>query len=394
MAYASEFDGSFLKSLSLDDSETFVHEEEDDLMEIDYFDDPTNIHDLTVPNVQEDKPQYLEVEESSGTVSILSPTLMGASLAVKKPKLLMPPPSPERAQQSHEFDYEFDTQQYQPRQLRQRNTSLFQTRDLGQFLSHQDPRAPPAAVPTASAFQPVNRPYTPNVFNSHNPFPFSMSHTPPSGMSYTFTMHNNVPNPHIETTDLLGKSSTIHEDHPDTQIVAASSESSLQQELQPILPPPWQSNITPIQRLPYIMWSYLQLLSNAVITGYLIYTGYTVVQSIHHDIQLQHEIHRSNMMIDIQTCRRAYNDNNCHPSTIVPVLEKQCQYWEKCMNQPIDGNISIIAAKIIGTIINNLIEPLGVKTFVYFLTTITVLYVTNFSFGYVRAKSYYGSIAQ
>jgi Predicted membrane protein len=461
MAFASEFDGSFLKSLTLDDQDTDEHGYEDDLMEIEFLDDSQEYQDLTKldivdPDTHEDQFHHeqppSEVSENSRMVSILSPTLLGATLAVKRPKLLMPPPSPEntpthntptqntpqhflQTHSSSDFDYEFDTQQYQPSQLRQRNTSLYETRDLNQFLSNLGGET--REMPMNSTFQPMDMSYNANAFHSynHNVFPFRMSHTPPNGMSYTFSMHNNNPPNNIpsnemsigrashnnEHIDLLGKSTPNdvsltktsnevvfpQESGQNSQMVSIPHDKSLKHSFQPaslhdsiqhgnslqgpILPPPWQSNITPVQKLPYMIWSYIQLLSNTVITAYMIYTVYTIVQSIHHDIQLHNQIHQSNMMIDIQECRRAYNSNNCHPSKIVPVLEKQCLYWEKCMNQPIDGNISIITAKIIGTIINNLVEPLGVKFFAYFLTTIIVLYVTNFSFGYIRAKFYYGN---
>jgi hypothetical protein len=54
------------------------------------------------------------------------------------------------------------------------------------------------------------------------------------------------------------------------------------------------------------------------------------------------------------------------------------------------GNTSSISAETIGMIINSLIEPLGFKFFMLTFGFVIVIFGWNFTFGYLRAKTYYG----
>lgn len=53
-----------------------------------------------------------------------------------------------------------------------------------------------------------------------------------------------------------------------------------------------------------------------------------------------------------------------------------------------------ISAETIGVLVNSLIEPLGWKFFMFVLMFVVTVFACNFSFGYIRAKSYYGWTGQ
>ena len=54
------------------------------------------------------------------------------------------------------------------------------------------------------------------------------------------------------------------------------------------------------------------------------------------------------------------------------------------------SNVFIMSAEIIGMIINSLIEPLSLKFYLFMLAFILIIFACNFTFGYIRAKAYYG----
>lgn len=180
-----EFDaGVLLLSLSLDDSPlqlTGLHVEEihedygyvDDPMDIDITDDIINRNDI-IQDISMDideVPPYDATEKYSeqksdqesnnddGLLSLLSPTMLGAKLAIKKPLLLMPPTnnrangnnnddfganggadlSEEARNYSSDIDYEFDTSSFQPIKsdgvlTRKSNTTSFQSTNIDSFL--------------------------------------------------------------------------------------------------------------------------------------------------------------------------------------------------------------------------------------------------------------------
>ncbi|ODV79949.1 uncharacterized protein CANTADRAFT_50134 [Suhomyces tanzawaensis NRRL Y-17324] len=158
------------------------------------------------------------------------------------------------------------------------------------------------------------------------------------------------------------------------------------------LPQPWSPASRPFSHLPYILSSYLQVLINAAVSLYAAYLFYAVVLSIRQDVLFKVSQQTRQLMVEIDSCRRAYYENNCMPETIVPALERQCAYWHKCMSQdPAKrGNTSSISAQTIGILINSLVEPLGIKFFCVVAGFMVVIFGCNFTFGYIRAKMYYG----
>lgn len=137
----------------------------------------------------------------------------------------------------------------------------------------------------------------------------------------------------------------------------------------------------------------MQLIINFVATCYAGYLVYSIIQTVRQDIKHKLSQQISNVLVEIESCKRSYNENNCSPDLIVPILEKPCAYWLKCMNQdPYNGggNKSLISAETVGMIINSLIEPLSFKFFLVMFGFVLLIFACNFTFGFIRAKSYYG----
>lgn len=159
-----------------------------------------------------------------------------------------------------------------------------------------------------------------------------------------------------------------------------------------ILPSPWDTRSAPAEKTPYLLSSYLQLATNIALSVYVGHLIVTIVRTIKQDVAYKLDMHANNILVEIALCERSYLENNCHPDTIVPALEKMCGYWEKCMNQdPFrGGNKSLVSAQTIAMIINLLVEPLSFKVLLVFAVAATLVFAGNFAFGYVRAKTYYG----
>ncbi|KAF3987384.1 hypothetical protein FT663_04479 [Candidozyma haemuli var. vulneris] len=159
------------------------------------------------------------------------------------------------------------------------------------------------------------------------------------------------------------------------------------------LPLPWDATSSPAEERAYMLSSYLQLAINSVVSAYALHLVWSVVAAIRKDVAHKLSRHANNLLVEIASCERSYRENHCSPDEIVPALEKMCAYWEQCMLQDPDrgGNVSSLGAQTIGMVITSLVEPLSLKTLAVFACAILLVYVYNFGFGYVRARTYYGS---
>lgn len=159
-----------------------------------------------------------------------------------------------------------------------------------------------------------------------------------------------------------------------------------------VLPSPWDSHLMPAEKAPYLFSLYLQLVINLSLSVYAGHLLVSIVRTIKQDVAYKLEKEANNLLVEIALCERSYYENNCQPESIVPALEKMCAHWEKCMNQdPFrGGNKSLVSAHTIAMIVNLLIEPLSFKVLFVFASALLLVFVSNFAFGYIRAKSYYG----
>ena len=447
----NDIDGLFLNSLSLDDKSNHLNlfatrhsptdfqqsynqyeNYSDDQMDIDVdedipveedshghptadtveFDEP--IDSTTTTNhgeieVEEDPKE--EEEDSSFISNMFSPTMLGAKLAINRPRLLlMPPPLTNKSTPPDDhIDHEYDTSLYKPikpnqdnemrnRWRNDRNMSLFSpVSDINSFLAREGQQVPKE--------QQYDQMYGGNGrFYANNMNLSYMMRKSFGVQNAPVTIHHHhhyYGNGSSDSIKLNDTSLNLQD------IVPTQKEQQLEKYQHPyqgkkspqklILPVPWKSNITPLEKVPYVLSSYLQIFINFTATLYSFYLISGIISSIKHDISYKLAQQSTHILTSIETCRRAYHENKCHPDTIVPLLETKCAYFERCMQQdPFNGggNMVKISAETIGVLVNSLIEPLGWKFFMFVLMFVVTVFACNFSFGYIRAKSYYGWTGQ
>lgn len=376
---------------------------------------------------------------SSFSHSILSPTTLGAKLAIMpRQKLILP------SNMDHDgsIDYEVETnpnnESYSTNydtfgnyrstpelkhRTGQRNMSSFNSSDANAFFANKSNRNNDTEEYT---YNPTNGGYDSNessniINNSMNQsymYKTQMNKYPainsnlfsPTNSSWTTPMqvhhHHYYSTPINQSTTQLHNPSQTEIQHQDMdqvqrhdstrmQMLDPSQSYNLQrmQNRDISLPLPWEANSSPLEKTSYMLSSYLQLIINFIATCYAAYLVYSIIQTVHQDIKHKLSQQISNVLVEIESCRRSYNENNCSPELIVPILEKPCAYWLKCMNQdPYNGggNKSLISAETVGMIINSLIEPLSFKFFLVMFGFVLLVFACNFTFGFIRAKSYYG----
>lgn len=406
-------------------------------------------------NLTTNKDQDEDEDHDDSFLGILSPTALGARFALQPQKLLMAPPLTEPPNQPSQrklsIDFEFDTSEMQNSQLikrklfPQKNTSSFAAanQDIFQSGSFREPQRMGSQALSLSSMFDSHMNQAPSFQNTHNNLYSSGMFTNSIFNSSRFGVnaqpqpqtvihhHHYYSDPQLSqcsqkdvsitprnqwstdaiSTDLQGLSfesdKQISRLNLDREKITNSNgllvgpkvyenqNLSLQMSLGhhgPYLPSPWDSRAVPAERLPYVLLSYLQLLTNTLLSAYALHILVAMVQAIRNDVSLKMALEANSLLVEIALCQRAYRDNNCDPSERVPALEKMCDYWEKCMLQDPDsiGNRSLIGAHTLGLILNSLIEPLGLKVLSVFAFFIVVIFACNFAFGYFRARAYYG----
>ncbi|KAH3673266.1 hypothetical protein WICMUC_003725 [Wickerhamomyces mucosus] len=160
-----------------------------------------------------------------------------------------------------------------------------------------------------------------------------------------------------------------------------------------ILPSPWSKFASPKAPAPYLISSYLQLLFNALTSSIAIYVLISAILTVKSDINLKMEEYAIEIALEVSRCTRSYVENRCEPDTRVSALEELCLDWERCMNRDprVQAGKASVSAETLGIILNSLIEPIGAKAIIVFgLGFLAWAFTSNFIFGFLRAKSYYG----
>ncbi|CAK9437131.1 uncharacterized protein LODBEIA_P15450 [Lodderomyces beijingensis] len=334
----------------------------------------------------------------------LSPTMLGARLAVRRPLLLMPPspksPKVESAFDSQSslqthaktrkpsVDYEFDISAYQPvsssnHQLSNRRRELANFDQSTLFPTHQGDSLLDYRLGRVNQV-----PSTIHHYHHHHHHHFQEGDQPQEDSQLQRYKRKLEQELQMNSQD---QELRIHKDRQQQQQqqMAGFENNSLIP-----LPAPWKSDISPIERIPYILSSYLQLAINLILSLYMVYLIYYVFASIKSDVNHKLYEQRVNLASQIANCRTQYYENKCDDVEYsnLPLMRKKCDQFRKCMNQNPNsiGNLSIINAQIVGMILNSMIEPLSFKFFIFVLWCGFVVFGCNFFFGYVRAKTYYG----
>lgn len=473
-----DLDSHFFKSLSIDDSYITAQDSVDDGNDEDYMDIDDEIEYSTPePNAAQAQQDDIgngettssleneilnemgsddtcDYEESSLSI-ILSPTTLGAKLAMHKPKLITSGVQDEHEKSFHNslIDYEYDLEKYKTSnnlssKIDTSNVSYSYSSesDLNSFINREydDDDTNDEFVYNSrtnqydenirrnldSYHQSFNQQYQNHnqnqnqnnlrhLFNRnlYSPYSVQIHHH----HYYNDLKQNQSTSQHIDnfenrdvnlnhskahrtnqsrdkskSEDLIIKKPAKSFESNNASMKNQISQSKFNQtnntSNHDILPLPWESRAHPISSYYYFLSSILQLITNFVIFSYIGYQIFLVIRSIKQDINHKLLIQSQNLQLEIEYATKQYYENDCFPDLIVPALQQQCNNWEKIMNLDPNrlGNISLISAETIGMIMNGLIEPLGIKFILIVFGLIVVIYVCNFSFGYIRAKNYYG----
>jgi hypothetical protein len=167
------------------------------------------------------------------------------------------------------------------------------------------------------------------------------------------------------------------------------------------LPQPWQeysqenSSKQSKNSTLYTISSYLQILSNFVFASFIAYSLYNIFQIFISDTSSRRAKYITAAVAEAERCSREYVRNECRLDLRAPQLEEQCNSWEFCMDA--DPEIAVgtlkVHAEVLSEIINSFIEGFTVRSLVVGISTATIgfgiIYMSNFAFGYWRAKLYY-----
>ena len=156
------------------------------------------------------------------------------------------------------------------------------------------------------------------------------------------------------------------------------------------LPPPWSSKSSPVSRMSYNFYSYLQLTLNSL-TGTIII--WFLISAIKKDIYSMWYSDQRQLLLESQACQEDWLINDCEHNKNLPALSDRCNEWQRCMtrdNNKLFGTRSIRIVTLLGQLINGFIQPIGWKPVtVILISIITWLFLTNFLMGFLRAKYYY-----
>lgn len=139
---------------------------------------------------------------------------------------------------------------------------------------------------------------------------------------------------------------------------------------------------------PYMIMGYLQLFFNLFIVAIVIYLVIQFIRTVQRDVDIKVEEYLVEIMSEITQCSKQYIENRCTPDQRVPAMEKACVQWENCMNRdPAVVGRAKVSAETFAEIINSFIEPISMKTMVFFtIIVFGFLFLSNYAFGYARSK--------
>ncbi|KAJ2723665.1 hypothetical protein GGI07_002460 [Coemansia sp. Benny D115] len=138
--------------------------------------------------------------------------------------------------------------------------------------------------------------------------------------------------------------------------------------------------------IPYVISGYLQLGFNVFMVGMVLTIITNVLLTIQRDVNAKVQEYSAVVMQEIGACSKQYVENRCAPELRVPAMEKACNMWDTCMHQdPTKVGRAKVSAETLAGIVNGFIEPLSLKTMLFFLLLFFgTLFVSNFAFGAYR----------
>ncbi|KAG5355748.1 Nucleus export protein [Yarrowia sp. B02] len=143
--------------------------------------------------------------------------------------------------------------------------------------------------------------------------------------------------------------------------------------------------------LPYIITSYLQLAFNGIMLASMAYVVYLFISSVRQDVGFKYSAHSGQILMAKSKCAKLYVLNECAAHSRRPALENLCDEWEMCMNRDERAvNRALLGAQTLAEIISGFIDRFSYKALgIIALLFLGSMFVSNFAFGFFRAKTYY-----
>ncbi|RDW29007.1 Di-sulfide bridge nucleocytoplasmic transport domain-domain-containing protein [Yarrowia lipolytica] len=143
--------------------------------------------------------------------------------------------------------------------------------------------------------------------------------------------------------------------------------------------------------LPYIITSYLQLAFNGIMLAVMAYVVYLFISSVRQDVGFKFSAHSGEILMAKSKCAKLYLLNECAANSRRPALETLCDQWELCMNRDEHAvNRARLGAETLAEIITGFIDRFSYKALgLISLLFLGSMFVSNFAFGFFRAKTYY-----
>jgi hypothetical protein len=133
--------------------------------------------------------------------------------------------------------------------------------------------------------------------------------------------------------------------------------------------------------LPHILSWYMQLVLNFFLVFGAIYVLYSIWHAITTEVDIQARKSMSEIMMEIATCARNYEDNRCNRATRVPAMENACSNWEACMQRdPKKVARASVTARTFAMIFNSFVEEFSYKAMVCYGGSILLLRICGFRF--------------
>ncbi|KAF1814724.1 hypothetical protein P152DRAFT_455762 [Eremomyces bilateralis CBS 781.70] len=137
--------------------------------------------------------------------------------------------------------------------------------------------------------------------------------------------------------------------------------------------------------LPHILSYYVQLALNIFIAFMFMRTLWSFWSGIMDDVNQRAESAKINILHEVSTCKKHYEENNCHVAR-TQALEPLCQNWKDCMNQDSDNVYRAkLSARMFAEIFNSLIEPISWKAMIFMILFAgSVILALNVAFSMFR----------
>lgn len=159
-----------------------------------------------------------------------------------------------------------------------------------------------------------------------------------------------------------------------------------------LLPLPWSSVSTPHFKKWYDSISYIQWFLNVFSICFIIYL---LISSMSKDMKSIWYQNKMVLINESQNCQLQYNLNHCDINFNLPEMSQVCQDWWVCShrdNNKLINNRTNLLIKFLTSLINEFINELNWKTlFVSIILILGWFFISNFTMGFIRAKTYYGS---